>query len=353
MENNELHRYSKCNSWMVLKNKFLTSLLLGIVLFAFGCKNRGNQSTDFFLTVRGDENVVLRSYEAIKLKKGTEWRNIKQIATSTLVLDRISVKEWRIGDASGEILQDSRVLDSDVTVFAISGDSRHVNINVEIDDGYEYTTAQKRIDARKGAKWGYGSNSVSGEASSLVKPKKGFKAWGFRYGNRNGGYIQEGVTFRKDVTIYATSVAIDVDNRENVSIVVLGDKGFDIGSDSNRFFVDKGAKWGDIKDFALEIANLSEDRGYELKSWHLKNESGEALNDETTFDVATTVFAVSNMPEIPTYQVYHMLENIDNDGYGIASDREVIKGTIGAKTDAKSLEHMKVLVSHFLSNRKL
>ena len=106
------------------------------------------------------------------------------------------------------------------------------------------------------------------------------------YGD-NGDILTDDSQF--DSKYYELTIFV-VSKRQEITITVKGDEGINIADPAN-FVVGKGLKWGanDIKEQALSIASPKEN--FEIKEWHLNNESGELLEYESVLKENAIVFA--------------------------------------------------------------
>lgn len=147
----------KSNMWgRVLRYKLCFCLALGAMVFSVGCRqsNTGGEqkppiSDDITITVMGDDGVTVKDPNTIKVKKGSTWKDIKQ-----QVLEKIEskeIKEWRIKDVNGAILQDTDKFEKNTVVFAVSKRNivqykvEHLQENIEND---EFTS--KKIEEKLG-----------------------------------------------------------------------------------------------------------------------------------------------------------------------------------------------------------
>ena len=83
--------------------------------------------------------------------------------------------------------------------------------------------------------------------------------------------------------------------QSKITVTVQGDAGVDIDAKNNTFTADKNTKWGDIKTTAK--AKITVKANYDFVEWRLNSETGDLLDDNTSFTQNTTVFAVSKAKE--------------------------------------------------------
>lgn len=352
----KIEKLQKCNG----VSKSLTIKLLSafaLVMFAFGCKKNVAQplATEFMLTIRGDEKLVTKELQSLKLRRGVDWKSIKHLVESTAQTggDNYIIKEWRLDGPTGAKVEDSFQFVRDTTVYAVSAiPETSVKITVKLGEGLEstdldfakknqYKEANESVLSRpKGTTW----SMVQGAVDRLCIVKKEFGSRLYKLGGEKGPYLvnADNFKFQKDTVIYV--FALD-SKKENaiITVEVKKDAGFtELDSSSapstTSFNVDKDAKWQDVKDLAVFFAKIKDDG--EIKEWKFDNDKGRALSDDTSLSESCTVYAVAKPREEATYTVRHMLESVSSQGtYDVAADMETLKGKVKAKTVAKAKKY--------------
>ena len=352
----KIEKLQNCNG----VNKSLTIKLLtlfALVMFAFGCKKNVAQplATEFMLTIRGDEKLVTKELQSLKLRRGVDWKSIKHLVESTAQAagDNYIIKEWRLDGPTGAKVEDSFQFVRDTTVYAVSAiPETSVKITVKLGEGLEstdldfakknqYKEANESVLSRsKGTTW----SMVQGAVDRLCIVKKEFGSRLYKLGGEKGPYLvnADNFKFQKDTVIYV--FALD-SKKENaiITVEVKKDAGFtELNSSSapstTSFNVDKDAKWQDVKDLAVFFAKIKDDG--EIKEWKFDNDKGRALSDDTSLSESCTVYAVAKPREEATYTVRHMLESVSSQGsYDVVADMETLKGKVKAKTAAKAKKY--------------
>ena len=274
-------------------------------MFAIGCKQTNNNegqrldnpkpSNEITIKVKGDEGVKIKEPFSFKVKKSSTWKDIKQKAIDRITTkENKEIKEWRVKDEKGKVLQEGTTFEKDETVFAITKDketptppANSIIITIEADDGYTFkeATLPCRIEVNKGATW----SNTKEKAKAKIELKKGYEKAIWKLGGKDGTSLEDAYVFNENTTIYATSKKKDEPEIQKITITVRGDEGIEVAS-LNTFNVDKGSKWADIKTQAIEKVKVKEN--FEIKEWRIEDEKGAVLQDGTTFEKDETVWAV-------------------------------------------------------------
>ena len=316
-------------------------------MFAYSCKqanNGGEQnpttSDDVTITIQGDEGVIVNKLNTIKVKKSLNltWKDIKQKAVEKITTkENKEIKEWRLKDAKGAVLKNTDIFEKDEIVWCVSKNKEKpptnpITITIEVDEGYTFkeTTKPCTIEVQKGSAW----SSIKEKAEGNIELKDGYEVTGWKFGGKDGSYIEDTHVFNANASVYATSKKKGEPDKPKVTITVKGDKDVEVGS-PNDFTVDSGSKWGDIKTQAEEKAKAKEN--FEIKEWHLNNKDGTVIKDETEFKGNTTIFAVSKR-KVVQYKVEHLQENIENDEFTVKETEEKT-GEAGKNTLAETKEY--------------
>ena len=96
-------------------------LCLLLVIFAISCKQTNLSDEVISITIKGDSNCIINKLNIVKIQKGFAWKDIKKIAEATItVKENKEIKEWRLNDAKGEVIKDSKIFEKDETVWSVS-----------------------------------------------------------------------------------------------------------------------------------------------------------------------------------------------------------------------------------------
>ena len=316
-------------------------------MFAYSCKQANNGgghepaiSDEITITVKGDDGVIVNKLNTIKIKKSSTWKSVKQKAVEKITTkENKEIKEWRIKDVNGKVLQDGTTFEKDEIVFAITKDKEQpkppielITVTIEADAGYTFKESKKpcTIEVEKNSIW----VSLKPKAEAKIELKEDYESAGWKLGGKDGCYIEDTYAFSVNATIYATSKKKGEPDKPKVIIIVKGDEGVEVGS-PNDFTVDSSSKWASIKTQAEEKAKAKEN--FEINEWHLNNKDGELIGEDREFKEDTTVFAVSKR-KVVQYKVEHLKENIEDENYTKAEE-ETKTGEAGKNTSAEAKQH--------------
>ncbi|MGP1521339.1 MAG: leucine-rich repeat domain-containing protein [Treponema sp.] len=245
------------------------------------------------------------------------------------------IKNWRHGNKGGEVIEDDDVFDSDEAVFAVAKKKEieviSIKLTVEADSGYTFKETKKPciVEIEKGQTWA----SVKTKVEAKIELSQSYEKVGWKRGGKDGTFLEDLSIFNEDVVVYATSRAKGSPEKPKVTIKVQGDAGVEVSTPDN-FKVDSGAKWKDIKANAVSMTKAK--TGFSIKSWHLKDESGEELQEAFEFTKNETIFAVSEkQKESAKYYVEHWQENIENADF-TKIETEEKTGELGKNTEANA-----------------
>ena len=286
------------------------------------------------ITVKGDGGVEVGSPNNFTVDSGSKWSSIKAKAENKIELKNSYEKTgWKLGGGGGAYIEDGYVFNEDAIVFATSklknqDEKPKVHITVRGDEGVDIATPNTFLIDR-GSKWG----DVKAQAIPMASAKENFEIKEWRMYGDHGDILTDDSQF--DSKYYYLKIFV-VSKRQEITIAVKGDVGINIANPSN-LVVGKGLKWGTngIKEQALTIASAKEN--FEIKEWHLNNESGELLEYESVFKENAIVFATSKL-KVAKYKVEHYQENIDNDEYSLI-ETERKEGNAGENTNAKAKQY--------------
>lgn len=316
-------------------------------LFAVTGKKDENE---IYITLKADANFTVKdptksaeSY-VIKAKKGEVWNErIKAGADSKrtglfTVKEGFEFKEWRKGKADGEPVKWEDKFESDIEIFAVAEAKKNVfYVTVEVDEGFEFKgevrSTQLKVESYLfSGSMAVGWHAVDSNFDRVYQVKDGYELVGFKFGNKNGAYINTSTSFafKKACTVYAVSNKKGT-NREKVTLTLKGDGGVAAGPKTITF--DKGAKWGDVKEYALMQADVQ--KGYDFVACHFGNKKeGKALEDGTVLEINQTVFAETKGQTVK-YKVRHMQEDFAGE-YVIVAEEEEKEGEVGKPAELKA-----------------
>jgi len=332
--------------------KFILFCLAVVGIFVVSCKQNNSTKTkgkdnkivepaksEVAIMVDADEGAVVDEKPVFTVKKGETWQAIKDLAEKKITLKQNKqIKEWRRDNATGEVLEETKVFNENAVVYVVTEDKTQLPakffLTIEVDEGYSFKDTNKpcTIEIDRGTKW----QDCKTSATEKIELKPEYEVTGWKLGSKDGGYLQDSFVFETASTVYATSKKKDAPQTPKVTITVAGDDGFTIASE-NTFEVDKQSLWNAIK--AQAIAKVTEKEDFQLKEWHMKSATGVLLNNNTKFEEDETVFAVSKR-KVVVYKVEHCQENADDDGYTtVEKDTEDKTGEAGRDTDAKAKQY--------------
>ncbi len=123
---------------------------------------------------------------------------------------------------------------------------------------------------------------------------------------------------------------------EEITIEVKADAGA-LSETAVVFAVKKGSAWSDVKNIATTKLVLREEK--EIKEWRSSDGEGVLLEDGTTFEVDTVIFAVTKGVDT-SYTVEHWKENLEDENYTKVQDAtETKNGEAGKDTEAVAREY--------------
>jgi len=314
-------------------------------MFAYSCKqnnvsgqkaNGQIELKEITIKVKGDEGVEVYEPNSFKVIESSSWKDIRKRAEAMLWLydENKIIKEWRIKDANGKVLQDGTTFKKDETVFAITKEKplkNPITITIQADEGYRFKEATQpcTIQVEKGEKW----YNIKPKARAKIELKEDYEERAWKLGGKDGSYLTESTyIFSANATIYARS---EKEWIPKIRISVYGDYGVEIPYLNNDIEVDEGSKWADIKAEVMAIATPRE--YFEIKEWHLNDKDGKIIEDTYEFKEFTSVYAVSSRI-IAQYKVEHLKENIEDDNYTKAEE-ETKTGEAGKDTNAEAKQY--------------
>lgn len=108
-----------------IHNKPLLCLALLALVFAYSCKQgndgggQSGQTNKITITVKADEGVTVKEPSSFEVKKSSAWKDFKKTAIEKITLKDREIKEWRVNNATGELITEERVFEKDEIVWAV------------------------------------------------------------------------------------------------------------------------------------------------------------------------------------------------------------------------------------------
>jgi len=307
---------------------------------------------EVIITVKGDAGCTIGQFKEIKVKKNLNltWKNIKKSAEALITLNaNKEIKEWRLTNADGAVIEESKTFAENATVFAITKNKENVPptptivLTVKADSGFTFkeTTTPCTIEVEKGSTWA----SIKEKAEAKIEIKEEYEKTGWKLGGKNGSKIEDDTVFNGNQIIYASSKKKGEPETPKIVITVRGDEGVEIGSPDN-FKVEKGSEWVDIKTQAEEKAKPKDN--YEIIEWHLGDTSGTVLNDWEQFNENKTEYAkTKQIRQKVSYKVQHFKEELNGSYKIVEEDTEEKEGLEGDETQAVAKTYEGFTVANF------
>ena len=245
------------------------------------------------ITIAGDSHTQIATVDdRNKLKRdyGVTWAEIKSIADNLITGsdENYTFSAWKLNSAE---IQLTHKFTADTTVYAISKRT-HVILTIQGDPNIVVpnpNTHRVLYDS----KW----ENNKADVENLLHYQDGYKLKGWKLDSVGGPNLRDSQKFREDTVIYALS------KPNKVKITVTGDEHVQIKpAPNNEFTADDGAKWETIKVTAISKITGYTPR-YRLSYWKIGGVVGDRIDDDTTFEKNTIVYAVSEeLPEAPAYE---------------------------------------------------
>ena len=245
------------------------------------------------ITIAGDSHTQIATVDdRNKLKRdyGVTWAEIKSIADNLITGsdENYTFSAWKLNSAE---IQLTHKFTADTTVYAISKRT-HVILTIQGDPNIVVpnpNTHRVLYDS----KW----ENNKADVENLLHYQDGYKLKGWKLDSVGGPNLRDSQKFREDTVIYALS------KPNKVKITVTGDEHVQIKpAPNNEFTADDGAKWETIKATAISKITGYTPR-YRLSYWKIGGVDGDRIDDDTTFEKNTIVYAVSEeLPEAPAYE---------------------------------------------------
>ena len=239
------------------------------------------------ITVKGDDNVILKSVPTFEIEKGKTWNDLKTEAEKKIQgykNNNYKFKEWRLTDSTGALLNNSytTLFDNDATVFVVS---ESIMITLTITGDHVDIAPPASITVQKGKTWG----NIKAKVQGKVTPKTNFKVIAWKTRGKTGNELDGSYEFKRDTIIYAETQQI------NVTITIKGDDHVQIGA-SPTITKPYGVKWSKIKKEAK--TKITCNSGYVFAAWKKGSTSGKELFDIDEFEEDTDVYATTQQVPI-------------------------------------------------------
>ena len=293
--------------------KNITKLILLAVLLFASCKNpAGNSSVpsspqqgggtgggstpaQITITVAGDTNAVPKADHTFPVDPGTKWESIKLLANSKInYTGGYENKTWKFDNASGEVIPDNHLFNTDTTVYAesqqITVPHVEVTITVDGDEHVIHKTAVHTVKVPQNEPW----SRVKALAADIIKYDEGYENKTWKFDNASGNVIPDNYQFNGNTTVYAESKKIEI------TITIAGDGHINIATagDANKLKKDYGVTWSDIKTEADNLITGS-DENYTFSAWKLNSDgTGTEIPLTHKFTADTTVYAISKRTHV-------------------------------------------------------
>ncbi|EMB20848.1 hypothetical protein HMPREF9723_02308 [Treponema denticola OTK] len=234
------------------------------------------------ITVKGDDNVILKSVPTFEIEKGKTWNDLKTEAEKKIQgykNNNYKFKEWRLTDSTGALLNNSYTtpFDNDATVFVVS---EPIMITLTITGDQVDIDPPASITVQKGTTWG----NIKAEVQGKVTPKTNFKVIAWKTRGKTGNELDGSYEFKRDTIIYAETQQI------NVTITIKSGGHVQLAADPT-IIKPYGVTWGAIKDEAK--TKITCDQGYVFAAWKKDSTSGKELFDIDEFEEDTDVYATT------------------------------------------------------------
>lgn len=209
--------YKDNNRAGVHVSKLLCILALGFLVFAFSCKQANNNegenpdpinSDEITIMVKGDQYVEIKTPNSFKVKKNEKWKDFKQEAIDKVIVKDNSkeIKEWRIKDASGELIRLNRVFEKDETVYVVTQDRKTKYIvNIEGDERVK-VLEPKSIEIPASTPKTFGDIKTQVEAKVGLKDdwsSEYYEFYDWRLGGEAGEEVVDSTPITDDIVVYA------------------------------------------------------------------------------------------------------------------------------------------------------
>ena len=334
---------------MVWARGVCSLLCLFLVIFAISCKQTNLSDEVISITVTGDSNCIINKLNIVKIQKGFAWKDIKKIAEATItVKENKEIKEWRLNDAKGEVIKDSKIFEKDETVWSVSKvinttylvehwqeniiDENYTKLETETERGeagrdseavakeYKGFTAQAitqekvKADGSTVIKVLYKRNIISlildlqgGKTTTELKNEDGKNILEGKFGASVNveNPTKENFAFGGFTPELPKTFLLDEDKKEYVAQwgkvvrinIIEGDERLEVKESQVSFLLEKAKTFGDVRasleeKISLKPAWTSGDYG--IYDFRRENYEGEEIKDDSPVEDGMKVYPRSN-----------------------------------------------------------
>ncbi|MGP1438291.1 MAG: hypothetical protein ACTTKH_04390 [Treponema sp.] len=179
-------------------------------------------------------------------------------------------------------------------------EANKITITVKGDAGIKVAMPDS-FTVDKGAKW----ENIKAQAIAKVMAKEGFSIKDWHLNDANGALLTDETKFEENTIIFVVAKKIEKPV-EQVILTIEADAGYTF-KDSKKpctIEIQKGAKWASVKEKAEEKITLANE--YEAVGWKLGSKDGAFLDDQSSFNEDSVVYASSKAkgsPEVEKIQI--------------------------------------------------
>ena len=324
-------------------------LCLLLVIFAISCKQTNLSDEVISITVKGDSNCIINKLNIVKIQKGFAWKDIKKIAEATItVKENKEIKEWRLNDAKGEVIKDSKIFEKDEIVWSVSKvinttylvehwqeniiDENYTKLETETERGeagrdseavakeYKGFTAQAitqekvKADGSTVIKVLYKRNIISlildlqgGKTTTELKNEDGKNVLEGKFGASVNVETptKENFAFGGFIPELPKTFLLDEDKKEYVAQwgkvvrinIIEGDERLEVKESQVSFLLEKAKTFGDVRASLEEKISLKPiwtSGDYGIYDFRRENYEGEEIKDDSPVEDGMKVYPRSN-----------------------------------------------------------
>lgn len=324
-------------------------LCLLLVIFAISCKQTNLSDEVISITIKGDSNCIINKLNIVKIQKGFAWKDIKKIAEATItVKENKEIKEWRLNDAKGEVIKDSKIFEKNETVWSVSKvinttylvehwqeniiDENYTKLETETERGeagrdseavakeYKGFTAQAitqekvKADGSTVIKVLYKRNIISlildlqgGKTTTELKNEDGKNVLEGKFGASVNveNPTKENFAFGGFIPELPKTFLLDEDKKEYVAQwgkvvrinIIEGDERLEVKESQVSFLLEKAKTFGDVRASLEEKISLKPiwtSGDYGIYDFRRENYEGEEIKDDSPVEDGMKVYPRSN-----------------------------------------------------------
>ena len=231
------------------------------------------------ITVTGDPQVIHKKPFTFNVNKDETWTHIEALAADTIgYAEGFENAEWKLTDASGEVIAPTHTFGTNTTVYAVS---KKIAIAITVEGD---TNAQLKMpsDSTFTAYYGDTWSVLKPQAESKINYKKDYENKAWKLNGAAGETLTGSSKFTTDTAVFAES------KLEDITITVTGDSRVTVKS-PNTIKAPKRTRFDAIKTEIKDKISHSED--FIIKQWRENDTSGRIIYDHTRFGKNTTLYA--------------------------------------------------------------